>query len=264
MRGRLASFLDRTARIVCLLVLATSFVAVLGGGTCYIYDDDDDDYCDDDDFDDDCFDDDDFDDDDFSSENEPPGGDGPGPADVSRRLGGLRPVGRAGAEVLAPKEPGPPASLTGAGPLVPEASEHSYELTSYRIEAADEPGAHPVRRVTRIRDLSLFELWGPGEYGAREFALFSARVRAANGTLLALPKGAGRLRLEEVLFTDTLVVVRHAQVAAGAPSGAEPIPGAEQLFVFDLLGALVQIENTTRVPAGSELQETAPRSAPTR
>lgn len=219
------------ARLLGVLVLCFAGLAVMGGGTC-VWIDDDDSRCfdDDDDNDQGC------DDDDFLTTG--PREIIPGPADINKKLADL------GAGQAA--QPG-----EWSGVSFPELKAGDTILTEYVVDLAQEAGRHPVARVRDIRHLSVFDMTTHGLAGSQDFTRFSQEVLDANPELLGLPEAAGHLRPRSVHFLDDLVVIAHEQVA-GSPQDldAPAIPGAELLFVFDMLGRLHQIENRTVLPTG--------------
>jgi hypothetical protein len=131
-------------------------------------------------------------------------------------------------------------TATAAGP-------EAYRLRSFELVASEEPGAHPVRRLERIEGPSLFAAFGPGDYGARDLAAFTAAVRAANAELLELPPESGRLVLREVRYLCPSALVRWAQLPPGAEEAGAALDGAGQAFLVDGHGRLVAIDNTTRL-----------------
>ena len=122
----------------------------------------------------------------------------------------------------------------------------SYRLEVFDVEPAVELGAHPVALVHGVSELSIFDLFGPGEYGAEDFHSFADRVLLANDDLLGLPASAGRRAYSGTLFTGNAIVVGYVQEVRDQ-DGWSPIPGKGSKVVFDELGELVSIENDVLV-----------------
>jgi hypothetical protein len=131
-------------------------------------------------------------------------------------------------------------------------------LTHFEVDLDPRPGHHPVSRLRDIRGLSVARLDELGVVGAEDFSAFTQAVLAENPALLGLPPAAGRLHPRSVHFLDEIIAVVHQQVRPGSPAGkpwaallpGDEIPGSEMVFVFDLLGRLLQIENRTTLPPG--------------
>jgi hypothetical protein len=139
-------------------------------------------------------------------------------------------------------------------------------LDEWVLEAATEPGRHPVGRLHSDQGLALPELWGPGPWGDEALIAFTREVIRANPELLALPPAVGRLRAAGVHALDHVLVVEFEQAAprAGLVGGGdlEALPDAAAWFVFDGLLRLVEIRNNTLVPAWVALPPPMPQ--PTR
>jgi hypothetical protein len=208
---------DRLGRILRLLLTLMAFafvVTVLSGSSCSVDDDDDDLYCDDDDRWDD--DDDDFDDDD-DGHNCDDDDDCCDDDDHYYYYG------------------------SGGGPLSDPAE--AYRLRQFEIQAGADPAAHPIAALTDIRDFSIFAIQGPGEYGEQHFREFTERVLTFNSDLLGLPARAGSLVFQSVEYLDSHLIVTWGQ-ASPVPADAGSMAGAV-FFLFDAMGQLLQIENST-------------------
>jgi len=230
---RRASLLLAPFRLLAGLAFCVAFLSLLGGGSCVFSSEDDEDcFDDDDDNDEGCDDDDDFD----ATHGGTPA---PSALDIRQRLhelGGGIPVGEG---VAAPQQ------------ALLELKPGATRLVDYAIELDPRGGHHPVARVVEIDDLSIFEVHAAGMLGCAEFAAFTSAVLADNPELLGLPASAGHLRPRSVHFLDDLVVVVHEQCAGpGCDALAPALPDGEVVFVFDLLGRLLQIENRTTLPPG--------------
>lgn len=119
----------------------------------------------------------------------------------------------------------------------------SYRLEHFDVVASDESGQHPVALITGIQGLSLGAWAGSTELGESEFVAFTAKVLEHNESLIGLPPEAGRLRFAAVDFEADATLVRYEQVQGDVE--ADPVPGAELTFRFDLIGHLLTIENST-------------------
>jgi hypothetical protein len=133
--------------------------------------------------------------------------------------------------------------------VAPQVPVAAYRLKSFAPEFTDAAHRHPVRRLVEIEGLSPAELWGPGEWGAEALIAFAEAVRGANDAWLGLPTAAGWLSPRGVSVTGRHVLVDYEQQPDGIGLGGPPLPDARLIFVFDLTGRLVWIENDTLVPA---------------
>jgi hypothetical protein len=143
----------------------------------------------------------------------------------------------------------PVTTLVGAGvrsawhPIVPVLAQDAYRPSHYRVILSDTPGRHPVAAITDIEGLSLKDTWGPGNYGPEQIDAFARSVLTANAELLG--PGIENLLSESVLFDDHLVIARFVQELSTDLVSADVIPETEVLVVFDGLGRLVHIKNST-------------------
>ncbi len=219
----------RTAGILLLLTLV---VGSIGGSSCY-YHHDDDDNCrqDDDDFS--------CDDDDHhhgSSASSPNTGSTTprGPSSTPERTGSY------GAY-----DPGQVKTInTGESDIYlpsPDALAAANRLQTFDLVKSVEDGAHPIRRITHIEGVSIFASYGAGEFGSETFQEFASSILSANQHLLGLPAAAGTHAFHEVTFSSEAILVSYLQVM----SDEKPLPGASVIFLFDRLGELREIENTT-------------------
>jgi hypothetical protein len=242
-----------------VLLCCFAFLAVLGGGSTCTWSSNHHD-------DDDEFDDDDTNlvhteggsdavDDDAGSLRPSPDAIRRGLLDLDRRLG--TGAGRETGADLG-NGPGIPGDALGAGqgllsndlaPTGPGAQ--ALRLTHYAVDLEPRAGRHPVARLRDIQGLSVFHLGPRGAVGAAEFSTFSAHVLAANPELLGLPPTADPLVPRRVSFQDEIIAVVYEQVTAdGAPAHLGDSDDGQMIFVFDLLGRLLQIENRTLLPPG--------------
>ena len=151
------------------------------------------------------------------------------------------------------------ACLAGWAPspiaLVPPPFDAGYDLTGATLDPGG-PGEPPVRRVRNILRVQFVTARDGALHDPSDLAAFTARVRAANPTLLALPSGAGSLRFGGIVTTSTLLAVTWQQL----DPWTREIPGATQDFVFDHEGHLLQVENGTTGPRVSRPAERVPRA----
>jgi hypothetical protein len=135
--------------------------------------------------------------------------------------------------------------------VAPDLPLAAYRLTRFVPAFPDEAHSHPVRRLVHIEGLSPTELWGRGDWGAEALLAFAEAVREANDIWLGLPRAAGFLTARGVTVTGRHVLVDYEQRPDGVGPGAPALPDTRLLFVFDLGGRLIWIENDTLVPAWS-------------
>jgi hypothetical protein len=223
-------------RALCILLFCLACVSVLGGGSCYYSSNHS--RCDDDDDTNDsgCDDDNDF---------EATAADSPAlPTWVIRNeLDGLA-AGRPGTVWTTD------GSLLGEPLRFTRTASASVALDSYELDLTDEPGRHPRLRVRDIRGLTAFDAQATGILSPSDFARFSALVLAGNDDLIGLPPAAGQLVPRSVHFLDQIIVAVFQQVPRGAEFSSSDWEDGQSLFVYDLLGRLLQIENQTRLPPG--------------
>jgi hypothetical protein len=138
------------------------------------------------------------------------------------------------------------AAPTGAAANLVSPRDEANRLHVYRAVPATDPGAHPYRRLLDIQGISIFSTSPDGQYGKRELRLFTEALLRANPDLIGIPPEAGELVFRDVKFLEKAVLVRFKQTTS-LPKPVVTLPRAHVVFVFDPLGHLVQIDNTTRV-----------------
>lgn len=233
-------------RVLGVCLCCFGFLAVLGGGSTCTWSSNHND------------DDDDFDDDDTNLSAPEDG------STAGGNHGSLQPSADAIRRGLADLSGGIRADggRVGGDFVLPDLGSGAVRLTDYAVDLDLRPGHHPIARLRDIRGLSVIPLDQLGVVGADDFLHFTSLVMDANPDLLGLPPAAGHLRPRSVHFLDEIIAVVHEQVHPAhvlsleqALSGhqvppPDPRPDGQMIFVFDLLGRLLQIENQTTIPRG--------------
>ncbi len=195
-------------RLVAHLTLLLPVAGAIGYSSCiYVADDCDDDFDDDDDF---CDDDDDN-----------------GSIALAAPRSGLQARG-----------------VTAAGAWE---SEEALRLRDFRIVPGVNPRAHPIRRLSDIQGISVLEEPGTSEHGEEQLRAFTQRVFEANRDLIGLPARAGMLVFDQVHFLTSEIWVVFDQRTSPFFGPVRMVPGAHLVFVYDRLGNLIELDNTTLV-----------------
>ena len=135
--------------------------------------------------------------------------------------------------------------------ILPELGSSDIKLSEFVADLDSRPGHHPIARLRDIRGLSVTDFANLPHVNAEALSRFSRAIIAANPDLLGLPPAAGQLRGAGTHVLDSLIMIVHEQVSARTPFHQQGIAtGGEMIFVFDLLGRLVHIENRTVLPQG--------------
>ena len=122
----------------------------------------------------------------------------------------------------------------------------SLRIEQFEIESARAADMPPIAHLREVRGVSL-ETWrGAGPFGAAELADFTGRLLAANEGLIGVVPGAGRAVYLDTSFGSDRITVRWVQVRADATGAERVVPGTRIDFTFDLIGALIEVENRTR------------------
>ena len=107
--------------------------------------------------------------------------------------------------------------------------------------------AHPIRKVVQIEGISLPGSAGPRGYSEERLQEFTARVLSENEDLIGLPALSGRLRFSHVQFLTRTIRVTYQQERQSFSAVPGRVSGARMTFVFDRVGNLLEIDNTTRI-----------------
>ena len=145
----------------------------------------------------------------------------------------------------------------GAAFQAPALSAEAYRLTRFDLVEGADGWGHPVAALRRVQGVNVNDLWAPPRLEGAAFRAFTAELLAAN-PFLDLPAGAGHLVFAESWIGGELVVVRWRQEVTDLERSRLAAPPGELSFVFDLFGNLLQVENTTQLPPGVELDVPLP------
>lgn len=125
-----------------------------------------------------------------------------------------------------------------------ESGGDALELERYALVPSDAADRHPVRAITRIEGIGFDPAVTENGAGISELRDFTGRLFRVNPDLLGLRSDAGALTFDGVRAGSGPVAVHWRQTA----DHFDVPEDAGVRFVFDALGRLRHVDNTTMVP----------------